>query len=65
MYEEELEVVWDKGSSGLVFYTDASYWDEQEGGIYANRYMSRIVFMLVEYKLKCDFLVKVVSHYVN
>ena len=35
MYENELEVVWDKGSSGLVFYTDASYWDQQEGGIYA------------------------------
>ena len=33
LYEEELEVVWDKGSSGLVFYTDASYWDQQEGGI--------------------------------
>ena len=26
-------MVWDKGSSGLVFYTDASYWDEQEGGM--------------------------------
>ena len=33
LYEEELEVVWDKGSSGLVFYTDASYWDQREGGI--------------------------------
>ena len=26
-------MVWDKGSSGLVFYTDASYWDEQDGGM--------------------------------
>ncbi len=34
LYEEEMEVVWDKGSSGLVFYTDASYWDQQEGGAY-------------------------------
>ena len=25
-------MVWDKGSSGLVFYTDASYWDQQDGG---------------------------------
>ena len=33
LYEEELEVVWDKGSSGLVFYTDANYWDEQDGGL--------------------------------
>ena len=32
LYEKECEVVWDKGSSGLVFYTDASYWDQQEGG---------------------------------
>jgi len=27
-----MEVVWEKGGSGLVFYTDASYWDQQEGG---------------------------------
>lgn len=27
-----MEVVWDKGSSGLVFYTDANYWDQQDGG---------------------------------
>ena len=32
LFEDELEVVWDKGSSGLVFYTDARYWDQQEGG---------------------------------
>ena len=27
-----MEVVWDKGSSGLVFYTDANYWEQQDGG---------------------------------
>ena len=32
LFEEEMEVVWEKGGSGLVFYTDASYWDQQEGG---------------------------------
>ena len=32
LFEEELEVVWEKGGSGLVFYTDASHWDQQEGG---------------------------------
>ena len=32
LFEEEMEVVWDKGSSGLVFYTDANYWDQQDGG---------------------------------
>lgn len=32
LQEEELEVVWEKGGSGLVFYTDASYWDHQDGG---------------------------------
>lgn len=31
LFENEMEVVWDKGSSGLVFYTDANYWDQQEG----------------------------------
>ena len=25
-----MEVTWDKGSSGLVFYTDAQYWREVE-----------------------------------
>ena len=24
--------MWEKGGSGLVFYTDANYWDEQDGG---------------------------------
>ena len=24
--------MWEKGGSGLVFYTDASYWDQQDGG---------------------------------
>eukprot|EP00741_Cyanophora_paradoxa_P014652 tig00020816_g14132.t1 len=28
LYEEPTEVTWDKGSSGLVFYTDACKWDE-------------------------------------
>ena len=32
LYEEEIEIVWEKGGSGLLFYTDAQYWDEQEGG---------------------------------
>lgn len=33
LFEEDLEVVWEKGGSGLVFYTDASYWDQQDGGV--------------------------------
>ncbi len=32
LFESEMEVTWDKGSSGLVFYTDAAYWKELEGG---------------------------------
>ena len=28
-------MVWDKGGSGLVFYTDAAYWDQQDGGMFA------------------------------
>ena len=31
LFEEEMEVTWDKGSSGLVFYTDAQVWKEAEG----------------------------------
>ncbi len=31
LFEEEMEVTWDKGSSGLVFYTDAQVWKEMEG----------------------------------
>lgn len=31
LYEEEMEIVWEKGGSGLVFYTDAQYWEEKEG----------------------------------
>lgn len=30
MFEEEQEVVWEKGGSGLVFYTDAAYWRSLE-----------------------------------
>ncbi|XP_033628485.1 G patch domain-containing protein 3-like isoform X1 [Asterias rubens] len=31
LFENDMEVTWDKGSSGLVFYTDAAYWDKAEG----------------------------------
>lgn len=31
-YEEELEVVWEKGGPGLVWYTDTFYWNETEQG---------------------------------
>ena len=27
-----MEVVWEKGGSGLVFYTDTNFWKEQDGG---------------------------------
>lgn len=33
LYEEELEVVWEKGGPGIVWYTDAQFWDQQEGGM--------------------------------
>ncbi|XP_053124804.1 G patch domain-containing protein 3 isoform X2 [Hemicordylus capensis] len=32
LYEEEIELKWEKGGSGLVFYTDAQYWHEEEEG---------------------------------
>lgn len=31
LFEEEQEVTWEKGGSGLVFYTDAHYWDLEDG----------------------------------
>ena len=31
LFEEEIDLVWEKGGSGLNFYTDAQYWKEKEG----------------------------------
>ncbi|XP_063810776.1 G patch domain-containing protein 3 [Pseudophryne corroboree] len=31
LFEEKIELKWEKGGSGLVFYTDAQMWKEQEG----------------------------------
>ncbi|XP_038233711.1 G patch domain-containing protein 3 [Dermochelys coriacea] len=31
LFEEEIELKWEKGGSGLVFYTDAQYWQEEQG----------------------------------
>ncbi|KAK6753185.1 hypothetical protein RB195_012653 [Necator americanus] len=31
-YEEEMEIVWEKGGPGLVWYTDKNYWDKREKG---------------------------------
>ncbi|NXX51584.1 GPTC3 protein, partial [Tricholaema leucomelas] len=31
LFEEEIELKWEKGGSGLVFYTDAQYWQEENG----------------------------------
>ena len=30
LYEEDIELKWEKGGSGLVFYTDAAFWKQQE-----------------------------------
>ncbi|XP_010129976.1 PREDICTED: G patch domain-containing protein 3, partial [Buceros rhinoceros silvestris] len=32
LFEEEIELKWEKGGSGLVFYTDAQYWQGKNGG---------------------------------
>lgn len=34
LFEEDMEVVWEKGGSGLVWHTDARHWDQMEGGKY-------------------------------
>ncbi|NWY18931.1 GPTC3 protein, partial [Aphelocoma coerulescens] len=31
LFEEEIELKWEKGGSGLVFYTDAQFWQEEDG----------------------------------
>lgn len=33
LFEEKIELKWEKGGSGLVFYTDAQYWKQLEGGV--------------------------------
>lgn len=38
LYEEQCEVTWDKGSSGLVFHTDAARWDADKGDFDARTY---------------------------
>lgn len=37
LYEEEMEVTWEKGGPGLVWHTDAAYWDKLEGGNQINK----------------------------
>ena len=32
LYEDKIELKWEKGGSGLVFYTDAYRWKQEEGG---------------------------------
>jgi len=34
-YESEMEIVWEKGGPGIVWYTDAQFWDELEGREYS------------------------------
>ena len=36
LFEQNMEVVWEKGGPGIVWYTDAQFWDEQEGNIWQN-----------------------------
>jgi len=31
LYESEMEIVWEKGGPGIVWYTDAQFWEELEG----------------------------------
>jgi len=40
LFEEEIELKWEKGGSGLVFYTDAQYWQEEEGGTHTHGTLS-------------------------
>ena len=44
LFENEMEIVWEKGGSGLVFYTDAQFWDAKEGG---KKYSSTFLYLYV------------------
>ncbi|XP_042372670.1 G patch domain-containing protein 3-like, partial [Plectropomus leopardus] len=46
LFEEEIELKWEKGGSGLVFYTDAQYWQEEEGGMQKKKIMNHTVSTL-------------------
>ena len=48
VFEEELEVVWEKGGSGLVFYTDAAHWRSlEEAGMCKIVYLYLYVYVYV------------------
>lgn len=51
--EDEVELVWEKGGSGLNFYTDASYWKAQEGDFDERNTDDWDVDMSVYYEKDC------------
>ena len=54
LFESEMEVTWDKGSSGLVFYTDAAYWKELEGGKCEGKLWCKAIFTTRILKGRCS-----------
>ncbi|KHJ46848.1 g-patch domain protein [Trichuris suis] len=55
LYEDEMEIVWEKGGPGLVFYTDAFHWSQQETDTDAKWADEWDVDMSVYYKKPGDY----------
>lgn len=70
LYEERIELKWEKGGSGLVFYTDAQYWQEEEGGTqqkqscrFTHFARESLYIYLFKYMIRCLYLKKHMSRY--
>uniref|UniRef100_A0A5S6QM91 G-patch domain-containing protein n=1 Tax=Trichuris muris TaxID=70415 RepID=A0A5S6QM91_TRIMR len=55
LYEGEMEIVWEKGGPGLVFYTDAFHWSQQETDTDAKWADEWDIDMSVYYKKPGDY----------
>ena len=47
LFEEKIELKWEKGGSGLVFYTDAQHWKKLEGGKCLNLYILNSLILII------------------
>jgi len=47
LYESEMEIVWEKGGPGIVWYTDAQFWEELEGRKSLSDYTVCLVLVLI------------------
>ena len=65
-----MEIVWDKGSSGLVFYTDGNYWADLEGKGAYNQLFNGYTVKFLASKVKSreektPFILKFLETFIN